>query len=71
MTVTPQSNQRFLDSKSFNLLNEQSQDLIQTWENQFSHELVFLNKIYKEEDKFSGIGNNFDFKVIVFYDKYQ
>ena len=37
--------------------------------NQFSRELTLLDKIYKEEDKFSGTGDNFDFKVTIYYDK--
>lgn len=28
-----------------------------------------LNEIYKDEDKFSGIGDNFNFKVSIFYNK--
>ena len=28
-----------------------------------------LDKIYKDKDKFSGIGDNFTFKVTIFYDK--
>ncbi len=28
-----------------------------------------LDKIYKDEDKFSGTGDNFNFKVTIFYDK--
>ena len=28
-----------------------------------------LDKIYKDEDKFSGIGDNFNFKVKIFHDK--
>lgn len=28
-----------------------------------------LDKIYKNDDTFSGTGNNFNFKVIIFYDK--
>lgn len=30
-----------------------------------------LNKIYKNNNKFSGISNNFSFKAIIFYDKYK
>ena len=30
-----------------------------------------LDKIYKEEDKFSGTGDNFNFKVTIFYNKYR
>lgn len=36
---------------------------------QYSRELILLDKIYKEEDKFSGTGDNFAFKVNIFYDK--
>lgn len=35
----------------------------------FRASLYFLDKIYKEEDKFGGRGDNFDFKVTVYYDK--
>jgi hypothetical protein len=35
----------------------------------YSKELTQLNKIYKKKDKFSGIGDNFSFKLIIFYDK--
>ena len=37
--------------------------------NQYLGKLVMLDKIYKDEDQFSGIGNNFNFKVTIFYDK--
>lgn len=30
-----------------------------------------LDKIYKDEDKFSGTGDSFHFKVIIFYNKYK
>ena len=30
-----------------------------------------LDKIYKVENKFSGIGDNFNFKVTIFHDKYR
>ena len=30
-----------------------------------------LDKIYKNKDKFSGTGDNFNFKVIIFYNKYR
>lgn len=30
-----------------------------------------LGKIYKDEDKFSGTGDNFNFKVTFFYNKYR
>lgn len=30
-----------------------------------------LNKIYKNDDKFSGMSNNFSFKAIIFFDKYK
>lgn len=28
-----------------------------------------LNKIYKNKDKFSGTGDNYNFKITTFYDK--
>lgn len=30
-----------------------------------------LDKIYKEEDKFGNTGNNFNFKVTIFYNRYR
>lgn len=38
---------------------------------QHSKKLVQLDKLYKNEDKFSGIGDNFIFKLSIFYNKYQ
>jgi hypothetical protein len=38
-------------------------------ENDFFRQLVLLNKIYREKDKFSDTSNNFDYKVMIFYDK--
>ncbi len=35
----------------------------------FFRQLALLNKIYKEENKFSDIDSNFDMKVMTFYDK--
>ena len=37
--------------------------------NQYSKEFIMLDKIYKDDDQFSGIGNNFSFKVTIFLDK--
>lgn len=39
--------------------------------NKYSKNLVILDKIYKNEDKFRRTGNNFNFKVIIFYNKYR
>lgn len=30
-----------------------------------------LNIIYKNNNKFDGIGNNFSFKVIIFFNKFR
>lgn len=30
-----------------------------------------LNKVYKNKDKFSDTNDNFNFKVIIFYNKYR
>ena len=30
-----------------------------------------LDKIHKNDDKFSGIDNNFNFKTTIFFDKYR
>ncbi len=38
---------------------------------QYSKELTQLDKLYKNEDKFGGTGDNFTFKLSVFYDKCQ
>lgn len=37
----------------------------------YSKELIQLNKLYKNKDKFGGIRNNFTFKLSIFYDKCQ
>lgn len=34
--------------------------------NKYSKKFIILDKIYKYENKFGGIGNNINFKVIVF-----
>ena len=36
---------------------------------QYSKELTQLDKIYKSEDKFSGTGDNFAFKLTIYYNK--
>ncbi len=38
-------------------------------ENDFFRQLALLNKIYKKKDKFSDTDSNFDYKVMIFYDK--
>ena len=35
----------------------------------YSHELTQLDKTYQNEDKFSGTGDNLDFKLNIFYEK--
>lgn len=35
----------------------------------YSHELTQLDKVYKDEDKFHDTGDNFDFKLAIFYDR--
>ena len=37
--------------------------------NQYAKKLTLLEKIYKENDKFSDTGDNFDFKLTIFLDK--
>lgn len=37
--------------------------------NQYSKKLIMFNKIYKNDNKFGGIGNIFNFKVIIFLNK--
>jgi hypothetical protein len=38
-------------------------------EDDFFRQLALLNKIYKKKDKFSDTDSNFDYKVMMFYDK--
>lgn len=38
---------------------------------QYSKELIQLDKLYKNEDKFSRTEDNFTFKLSIFYDKCQ
>ena len=38
---------------------------------QWPQELALLDKIYKDDDKFSGTGDNFAFQVYIYYDKCQ
>lgn len=66
--ATPQPDPHSSGSQ-FNPLDEQDQRLTQTRDNQLTRELVLLDKIYKEEDKFGGTVDNFDFKVTVYFDK--
>ncbi len=35
----------------------------------FSRQLALLNKIYRKKDKFSDTNSNFDYKIMIFYDK--
>lgn len=37
--------------------------------NRYSKELIMLNKIYKDDDKFGGTDDNFSFKATIFLDK--
>lgn len=39
--------------------------------NQYSKELIMLDKIYTDDDKFGGTTDNFNFKVTIFFDKYR
>lgn len=47
------------------LSNEPKRDNI----NKYSKKLTLLDKIYKDKNKSSSIGDNFNFKVTSFYDK--
>ncbi len=38
-------------------------------ENDFFRQLTLLNKIYKKKDKFNDTDSNFDYKIMIFYDK--
>jgi superfamily II DNA/RNA helicase len=40
-----------------------------TMSNNYSKKLALLKKIYKDDDKFDIIDDNFDFKILIFYDK--
>ena len=37
--------------------------------NQYLKKLLILDKIYKDDNKFGGMGNNFNFKYTIFLDK--
>lgn len=37
--------------------------------NQYLKEFIMLDKIYKDDNKFDGIGDNFSFKVSIFHNK--
>jgi hypothetical protein len=37
----------------------------------YSKKLVLLEKIYKNDDKFDIVNDNFDFKIMIYYDKYK
>lgn len=39
--------------------------------NQYLKEFIMLDKIYKNDDKFDYINNDFSFKMIIFFDKYK
>ncbi len=39
--------------------------------NQYSKKFIMLNKIYKNEDRFDDTNNNFNLKVIIFYNNYK
>ena len=38
-------------------------------ETRYSKKLVLFNRIYKDEKKYGGIDNSFDYKLLLFYDK--
>ena len=37
----------------------------------YSKELVLFDRIYKDEKKFEKINDSFDYKLLLFYDKYK
>lgn len=39
--------------------------------NQYSKQLIILEKTCKDNNKFGGISNNFNFKVTIFLNKYR
>ncbi len=39
--------------------------------NWYSKKPIILDKIYKDDKKFGGMGDNFNFKVLIFLDKYK
>lgn len=39
--------------------------------NQYSKKFFIFDKIYKNKNKFSSIGDNFNFKVTIFYNNYK
>ncbi len=50
-----------------------SQSIFQFYQSQSEDDLfrqiALLNKIYKKKDKFSDTDSNFDYKIMIFYDK--
>lgn len=39
--------------------------------NWYPKKLIILDKIYKDDNKFNGIDDNFNFKLTIFLDKYR
>jgi hypothetical protein len=56
-------------SPSQTLSDASSDNMTSHQQNDFFRQLALLNKIYKEENKFSDTDSNFDMKVMTFYDK--
>jgi hypothetical protein len=67
------SSKQSLSSSSSSSLSSSSSQSISRFYNQseddFSRQLALLNKIYREKDKFSDTDSNFDYKIMIFYDK--
>ncbi len=62
---------RSLDSTSVSILTWLVYQNENDWTmfNNYSKKLALLKKIYKDDDKFDIINDNFDFKILIFYDK--
>jgi hypothetical protein len=70
------SNQSFSSSSSSSFSSSSSQSISQfrqfnQSEDDFFRQLTLFNKIYKKKDKFNDTNNNFNYKVMIFYNKYK
>jgi hypothetical protein len=67
------SSKQFSSSSSSSSFSSSSSQSIFRFYNQSKddlfRQLILLNKIYKKKDKFSDTDSNFDYKVMIFYDK--
>ncbi len=70
-SMTQSQSSRSFDSTSISIstriVDQNENDW--TMSNNYSKKLALLKKIYKDDDKFDIIDDNFDFKILIFYDK--